>query len=71
MERDYFQNVKKMKIPGSDRSSIPGGKYQLTDLQFTDVGNGMTQVTISYQQYGEWELIKLTEETPSPGEGPR
>ena len=65
-----FQNVKKMKIPGSDRSSIPGGKYQLTDLQVTDVGNSMTQVTISYQQYCEWELIQLTEKTPSPGEGP-
>ena len=65
-----FQSVKNFKVPGSDRGSIPSGKYQLTSLSFSDAGNGMTIVTVSYQQYGEWKLIKLTTTTPSPGEGP-
>jgi len=72
--KDYtdpgFQNIKNFRIPGSDRSSIPGGKYQLTNLSFSDAGNSMTTVTVSYQQYGEWKLIKLTAKTPSPGAGP-
>ena len=72
--KDYtnpgFQNVKNFRIPGSDRSSIPGGKYQLTNLSFSDAGNSMTTVSVSYQQYGEWQLIKLTAKTPSPGAGP-
>ena len=65
-----FQNVKNFRIPGSDRSSIPGGKYQLTNLAFSDDGNGFTEITISYQQYGEWELIQLIGSPPSPGKGP-
>ncbi len=65
-----FQNVKNFRIPGADRSSIPGGKYQLTNLSFADEGNGMTNITISYQQYGEWELIQLIGSPPSPGKGP-
>lgn len=65
-----FQKVKNMKLPGSDRSSIPGGKYQLTGFSFSDGQNGITVVNISYQQYGEWELIQIQEKLPSPGKGP-
>lgn len=65
-----FQKVRDMKLPGSDRSSIPGGKYQLTNLNFADGQNGISHVTVSYQQYGEWQLIQIQEKLPSPGEGP-
>lgn len=66
-----FQSVKRFRIPGSDRSSIPGGKYQLTNLSFNDDGTGMTSISVSYQQAGEWQLIRLVDSPPSPGEGPQ
>ena len=64
-----FVNVKSFRIPGSDRCSVPGGKYQLTNLSFSDNGNGHTTVNLSYQQYGEWELVQIQDNPPAPSKG--
>lgn len=61
-----FQNLKNFRIPGSDRSSVPDGKYQLTGLSFQDEGNQITIVRVHYQQFGEWRLIQLTDTLPHP-----
>lgn len=64
-----FVRVKNFKIPDSDRSSIPNGKYQLVNLSFSDEGNSFSTVTLQYQQYGEWELVKLIDNPPLPTKG--
>ncbi|OQA81117.1 MAG: hypothetical protein BWY31_03816 [Lentisphaerae bacterium ADurb.Bin242] len=64
-----FVRIKNFKIPGSDRSSIPGGKYQLVSLSFSDEGNCLSTVTLQYQQYGEWELIQIIDDPPVPSKG--
>lgn len=61
-----FQNLKNFRIPGSDRSSVPDGKYQLTSLSFQDEGNQITLVRVHYQQFGKWELIRLVDRPPRP-----
>ena len=61
-----FQRLKNFRIPGSDRSSIPDGKYQLISLSFQDGGNQVTTVQLHYVQYGKWELIKLVDVLPNP-----
>ena len=61
-----FQNLKNFRIPGSDRSSVPDGRYQLTGLSFQDEGNQITLVRVHYQQFGKWELIQLTDRLPFP-----
>ena len=61
-----FQSLKNFRIPGSDRSSVPDGKYQLTRLSFQDEGNQVTVVRVHYQQFGEWKLIQLTDRPPLP-----
>lgn len=62
-----FVRIKNFKIKGSTRSTIPNGKYQLVSFNFSDDQQGFTTVTVEYQQYGEWELIKLVSSPPSPG----
>lgn len=61
-----FQSLKNFRIPGSDRSSVPDGRYQLMSLSFQDEGNQVTMVRVHYQQFGEWELIQLTDHLPLP-----
>ena len=61
-----FQSLKKFRIPGSDRSSMPDGKYQLTGLSFQDEGNQITLVRVQYQQFGAWELVRLADRLPRP-----
>ena len=61
-----FQNLKNFRIPGSDRSSVPDGKFQLTGLSFQDEGNQVTVIRVHYQQFGEWKLVKLMERPPQP-----
>lgn len=62
-----FVRVKNFKIKGSSRSTIPNGKYQMVNFNFSDDRTGFTVVTVEYQQYGEWELVKLVSNPPSPG----
>ena len=61
-----FQSLKNFRIPGSDRSSVPDGRYQLTGLSFQDEGNQITLVRVHYQQFGKWELIRLADRLPRP-----
>ena len=61
-----FQSLKNFRIPGSDRGSIPHGKYQLISLSFRDNGNQTTSVQLHYVQYGQWELVRLTDDLPEP-----
>ena len=61
-----FQDLKNFRIPGSDRSSVPDGKYQLMGLSFQDEGNQITLVRVHYQQFGKWELIRLADRLPLP-----
>ena len=63
--KDYmdpgFVRVKDFAIPDTRRSTIPGGKYMLTSFSFSDAGDGYTDLTVSYQQYGAWKMVKLKE----------
>lgn len=61
-----FVSVADFAIPGSDRDSIPNGKYQLVSMNWNDQQNGYTVVNVTYQQYGEWELLKLISPAPNP-----
>lgn len=60
-----FVTVRNFKIPKTT-NSMPSGKYQLTNLSFTDNGDSTTNVSLSYQQHREWKLIKLQNSPPSP-----
>ena len=51
--------MKDFAIPGTRRSTIPGGKYLLTSFNFSDSGAEYTDLSLTYQQYGPWELIQL------------
>lgn len=55
-----FVRIGNFAVPGSDASSIPKGKYQLTDFSFADQGNGYTEVTVPYQQKQKWELVDVS-----------
>lgn len=62
-----------IKLPSTLGNIVPGGKYQCTGFNFSDKGDGYSEVSISWQQYGEWQLIRLTQDggiLPSPGPGP-
>lgn len=54
-----FTRVKNFAIPGSNSSAIPSGKYLLTSFAFADTGEQYTDLTVTYQQYGKWDLVKL------------
>ena len=54
-----FVKVKNFAIPGTRKSTIPSGKYLLTSFSFSDSGEGYTDLNVTYQQYGPWELIQL------------
>ncbi len=56
-----FVTVRGFVQPNRSSSTIPRGKYQCTNFTFTDQGNGYSTVNVTYQQYGEWELINLTQ----------
>lgn len=60
------QSLKNLRIPGSDRGSIPDGKYQLTNLSFQDEGNQITVIHLHYVQYGKWELVQVVDHAPNP-----
>lgn len=64
-----FIPVKNFRIPGLDRGSIPGGRYQLTNCTFRDEGNTFTIIKLTYQQYGPWELVQLNKTVPDPMTG--
>lgn len=61
-----FVTVKNFAIPGSNSGSIPRGKWQLVNLSFRDEGNVYTEIDVSYQQYGSWELIRLDDSVSPP-----
>ena len=56
-----FVKVKNFAIPGTRKSTIPSGKYLLTSFNFSDSGEGYTDLNVTYQQYGPWELVELRE----------
>ncbi|MDD3886956.1 MAG: hypothetical protein PHI35_08785, partial [Victivallaceae bacterium] len=65
-----FVSVKNFATAGVRSSdTIPKGRYFNTEMQFTDVGNGYTNITVSYVQYREWKLIKIIDKVPSPKGG--
>lgn len=61
-----FVSVKNLAVPGTDCGSIPGGKYQLKDMNFRDLGDTFTLVKASYIQYAPWQLIQIEEVLPDP-----
>ncbi len=56
-----FVSLPSLALPNVRGSVVPGGKYQCTGFSFSDDGDGYSSVTVNYQQYGEWELIQLTQ----------
>ena len=64
-----FVEVNNFKIPGINLGSIPRGKYQLVNLSFSDEGNSFSTVSVQYQQYAEWELVRIVENPPNPATG--
>lgn len=61
-----FQNIKSFAVIGSDSGSIPRGKYLMNDFRFDDRENGHTELSVSYTQYGKWELVKTDEKVVRP-----
>ena len=59
-----FMRVKNFALPGTDNSAIPGGKYLLTSFAFSDTGEQYTDLTVTYQQYGKWDLVRLCDPPP-------
>ncbi len=45
-------------LPGGEPSAIPEGKYLLQDFSFRDLGNGYTDVEVSYRAVETWELVR-------------
>lgn len=64
-----FQGVKNFRMPGSDRSSIPNGKYQLESFRFTEAGDSFCDCVVNYVQYGEWEMVQIVSPVPDPVTG--
>lgn len=64
-----FQGVGNFRTPGSNRSSIPSGKYQLEGFRFTEAGDGFCDASVDYIQYGEWKMVQIVEPVPDPKTG--
>ncbi len=46
--------------------TMPSGKYHNVGMTFSDNKNGYSEVSVSYMQYAEWELVKIEDDLPDP-----
>jgi hypothetical protein len=46
--------------------TMPSGKYHNVGMTFADNKNGYSEISISYMQYGEWDLVKIEDDLPDP-----
>lgn len=62
METGY-QDLRSFAIPGSDAGGTPDGEFLLRSFNWSDNGNGYTDVDVTYEQKGPWKLVKVNEDT--------
>jgi len=62
-------SVVNMRIPGGLGGEVPSGKWLNDGMDYSDRGNGYTDVTVKFVQYLEWQLLKIQDGTPPNPKG--